>query len=67
MRAFLYYIPLVLPGWRATPRGVNKFPGCVSPYASRNMESLINKFTNKYFCLYSLFKVRSAWNKWQSL
>jgi len=27
----------------------------VSPYAPYNMETLINKFTNKYICFYSLF------------
>jgi len=31
------------------------------------MQSLINKFTNKYFCFYSLFEVRGSWNKGQSL
>jgi len=54
-------------GRRATPGGVNKFPGGASPYAPCNMENLINKFTNKYICFYRLFNVRGAWNKWQSL
>ena len=49
------------------PEDVNKFLGVTSPYALRYMESLIDKFTNKYICLYSLFNVRGAWNKWQSL
>jgi len=31
------------------------------------MESLIMKFTNKYICFHSLFKVRGAWNKGQLL
>jgi len=31
------------------------------------MEILINKFTNKYICFYSLFKVRGALNKGQIL
>jgi len=46
---------------RATPGGVNKFPVGASPYAHCNMESLINKFTDIYICLYSLFNVRGAW------
>jgi len=29
------------------------------------MERLIIKFTNKYICFHSLFKVRGAWNKRQ--
>jgi len=42
--------PLILrTSGRATPRGV-------SPYALYHMESLIYKFTNKYFC----FTVRGA-------
>ena len=49
------------------PGGVNKVPWDASPYAPCNMESLIDKFTNKYICLYSLFNVRGAWNKWQPL
>jgi len=39
-----------------------------SPYAPYNMESLINKFTNKHIVFYSLFKVRGLnWNKRQLL
>jgi len=39
------------------PGGVNKFPGGNEPYARYDMESLIIKFTSKYTCFYSLFKV----------
>jgi len=31
------------------------------------MEILINTFTNKYICFYSLFKVRGVWHKGQLL
>ena len=32
-------------------------------YALYNMESLINKFTNKYTCFYNLFNVRGLETK----
>jgi len=41
-------------------RDVKKFPGDASPYAPCHMESLIDKFTNEYIFLYSLFNVRDA-------
>jgi len=41
--------------------------GTARPYASYNMESLINKSANKYICFYSFFKVRGVWNKGQLL
>jgi len=49
--------------------GVNKFPGGreLLSYAPHNMESLINKFTNKYICRFNSSKDRGVWNKWQSL
>jgi len=31
------------------------------------MESLINKFTNRYICFCNLFSVRGTWNKVQLL
>ena len=34
--------------------------GGASPYAPYNMESLINKFTNKYICFYSLLIVKGG-------
>ena len=55
--------------WYCAPVGaplqgdVNKFPGGVSPYAPYHMESLINKFTNKYI----FFTIRGAWNTGQLL
>jgi len=39
--------------------------GGASLHASQNMESLINKCTNKYICVCSLFKVRGAREAWQ--
>ena len=42
-----------LTGGRATPGGASiNFQGGASPYASYHMESLINKFSNKYICFY---------------
>ena len=39
-----------------------------NPYALCNIESLINKLTNKYIYLYNLFIfVNGAWNKGQLL
>jgi len=35
----------------------------VSPYALCNMESLINKFTNKYILLFNMLKVRGLETK----
>jgi len=39
--------------------------GGASPYAPHKMESLFVKFTNKYTCFHSLFRVREEWNKGQ--
>jgi len=36
------------------------FQGGTSPYAPYNMESLIDKFANKYICFHSLFNVRGC-------
>jgi len=36
------------------------FKGGASACTPYNTESLINKFTNKYICFYSLFNVRVA-------
>ena len=41
--------------------------GGASPYALKNMESLINKFTSKCNCFYNVFNVRGAWNRGQLL
>jgi len=49
-------------------------PGCQTQIASRakrgltkepGPQSLFAKFTNKYICFYSLFRVREEWNKGQ--
>jgi len=43
------------------PQGsVNGFQGAAKPYVLCNMESVINKSTNKYICLYNLFIVSRA-------
>ena len=44
-------------------RNVNQISGGCEPCVVYNMESLINKFTNKCVCLYNLFNTRGAWNK----
>ena len=55
-------------GGRAPSQGnVNTFHGGTSSHALCNMDSLINKLTNKYICLYNLFIVMGAWNKGQLL
>jgi len=55
------------PGGRA-PQGASiNYQGGANPYTPYNMEDLINEFTNKYICFYSLFKVRGAWSKGQLL
>jgi len=36
------------------------FKGVANPYALCNMKGLINKSTDEYICLYSLFIVRGA-------
>ena len=60
----------VVLNWPALPpKGASmNFQGGASPYGPYNMESLVNKFTNKHISFYSLFKVRSLnWNKGQLL
>jgi len=48
---------VIFIGLAQPPRGVG------SPYLPCNMESLIIKFTIKYICFYSLFKVRGLETK----
>jgi len=52
-------------GWGARhPREASiNFQGGARPYAPYNREGLISKLTNKYICLYSLFKVRELETK----
>ena len=70
---FFKLCPIVSNQWFLTgeappPKRTSiNFQGGASPYAPYKMESLIVKFTNKYICFYSLFKVRGAWNKGQLL
>jgi len=46
------------------PRGCH-FEGGASPYTLYNMESLSNKFINKYSCFYYLFSIMGPCNKRQ--
>jgi len=55
---------VVLNRGGCTPTGASlNLKGGASPYASHKMESLFVKFTNKYICFHSLFRVREEWNK----
>jgi len=52
----------VVLNWRVHfPRGASiNFKEGTSPCVFCNMESLINKLTNKYICICNLFVVRGA-------
>jgi len=48
--------------------GVIKFQGGARPpCALRNMDSFINKLTDKYICLHKFFVFKGAWHKGQLL
>jgi len=59
---------IVLKQWfltkgHASPGESINFQRSASFYALYNIESLINKFTNKYICFYNLFNVRELGTK----
>ena len=59
---------VVLSRRAGLPRGASiMFRGGVSHYTLYKMESLINKFSNKYIWFCNLSNIRGAWNKGQLL
>jgi len=60
-----YFRSVVLNWGHTSPGGVKKYPEGREPlrYALWNMESLINKFINKYICFYNVFNVKGLETK----